>query len=130
MVDVSKIIDRLKELKGLNSDAELARFLGGYERAAPGGWRKRNSLPWEELFAKCRHDDLNFILFGERRDESEDSLTYGALRDELAESRGKILQEMKIQSAAVTRLIRKLHESVHGPLSAELIRSLTGEDQS
>jgi hypothetical protein len=126
-VDVPKIIERLKELNGLASDAEFARFLGGYERAAPGGWRKRNSLPWEEVFAKCRHQDMNYVIFGERRDTGGSPITEQTLREILSENRGKTVQEIKLQLAGLWEGIRRLFERVHGPLGPEADRKPADE---
>lgn len=122
--DVPKIIERLKELEGVNSDAELGRIFD-VGRAAVGGWRDRNTLPWEKVFTKYGHMDLNWIVYGRKTEESGEVVTRGMLLEELAVNRGKIVQELKMQLAGLWSGIKGLHESAHGPLEPEAGRNLT-----
>lgn len=61
----AEIFDRLKEVRGLQSDAELAREMGVLPKKL-AVWRLRNTLPMEELIAYCRlyHFNLESVLTG------------------------------------------------------------------
>lgn len=65
-MDKNIIFNRLKQIKGMESDAQLADFLG-VTAATLSNWRRRNSLDYDVLLSKCEDVDLNYLLFGEQK---------------------------------------------------------------
>jgi phage repressor protein C with HTH and peptisase S24 domain len=62
--DKSLILNRLKTIKNLSSDRELADFLGITTQNL-SNWRSRNTIDYDLLFTKCVDVDLNWILTGD-----------------------------------------------------------------
>lgn len=62
--DVNKILDRIKLLFSLVSDAELAEFMD-VSPPTVSNWRTRGSVPYEKIIAKCEGKSLDLIFKGE-----------------------------------------------------------------
>ncbi|TCV87242.1 helix-turn-helix domain-containing protein [Testudinibacter aquarius] len=69
-LDVSSIIERMKETVRANSDKSLAEMIG-VPSTNISNWRSRNSLPPEIYitFVKRWGLSLDWLLLGERKDE-------------------------------------------------------------
>lgn len=61
--DISQILDSIRHYLKVNSDADLANFLG-VKPSTVSSWRKRNSLDFELIYAKCNEIDANWLLSG------------------------------------------------------------------
>jgi len=66
IIETSAIIERLKQARGHEKDAELARELGVPPKKL-GVWKLRNTVPLEELTTFCRQFNYNleWVLTGE-----------------------------------------------------------------
>lgn len=62
-MDKSLIIKRLKNAKNIQSDAELAIFLG-ISKSTLSNWYKRNSIDYDLLFSKCEPINIDWLLTG------------------------------------------------------------------
>lgn len=62
--NVGAILDRLKRLKGLQTDVELSRALGLTDQAV-SVWRNRGTADFPKIIAYCRGEDLNWIMWGD-----------------------------------------------------------------
>jgi transcriptional regulator with XRE-family HTH domain len=71
----SPVIDKIKSLKNIKHDSELARILG-IEQSTFSERRKRNSLPYKEIidFAEKENISLDWLLNG-RGDETDTDKT-------------------------------------------------------
>ncbi len=58
------ILDRIREAYNFKSDAELARYLGK-DPSTISTWRKRNSVNFNLIFAKCNDLNANYIVHGD-----------------------------------------------------------------
>lgn len=63
--NLSKIIKRIKQLKGLQTDTQVAQLLG-MSRENLNNYKRRNSIPRKAIETFCLHDgiSLNYILYG------------------------------------------------------------------
>ncbi len=61
--NVDLILDRVKSLYNLRSDAELAGFLGN-KPGTISAWRSRKSIDLPLVLAKCREANAHFVVFG------------------------------------------------------------------
>lgn len=66
MREVDAILDRIKTLKGLKSDVELASIFD-VARSTVSNWRQRGSIPYKEIVSLCEHEniDLADVFIGE-----------------------------------------------------------------
>ena len=62
-IDASAIIERLKQSLGVETDAELANYLGIDPRGI-SNWRARQTVPMDLILTKCGHVDLNYVFRG------------------------------------------------------------------
>jgi hypothetical protein len=62
-VDVNGILNRVKDLTSMKNDRALA-LLFGVKPNTLSGWRERNSMSYERLFAVCEvlKLDMNFVV--------------------------------------------------------------------
>lgn len=72
MVLINDILERIEKHINSKSDAAIARALGIKNKnssAYVGNWRKRGTIPWEELcnFAIKEHLSFDWLLNGEER---------------------------------------------------------------
>lgn len=58
------ILNRLKEAYKINTDTELARFLG-VSKSTLSNWISRDSMDYDKIFSKCEHININWLLRGE-----------------------------------------------------------------
>ncbi len=65
--DVATVLDRIKEIKRLATDAELAEYLG-YSPSTIAYYRMYGSLPYARIVEKLWEEDLNFVFKGVRFD--------------------------------------------------------------
>ena len=66
-MDIDLIISRLKEIKNIKSDADLADYLGVKQPNIPQ-WRRRNSINLELIFSKCNREEFDYVMYGEQKD--------------------------------------------------------------
>lgn len=59
-----EIISRLKIAIKANTDNEVSSYLG-ISKATLSNWKKRNSCDFLLLFSKCKHINLNWLIYGE-----------------------------------------------------------------
>jgi transcriptional regulator with XRE-family HTH domain len=71
MPSVSDVLERIKVLKNIKKDADLAKMLG-VEPNTVTTWRKRGSLPYEKIIAFCEREkvSLDALFMGEGRIEA------------------------------------------------------------
>lgn len=62
-IDTNKILDRLKTVYEIRSDAALARMLG-ISRTTPAGWRTRDSADLYTIFKAFPDVNLNWLVRG------------------------------------------------------------------
>ena len=65
-IDVESILNRVKSVYKLKSDADVARFFD-VSRATPSSWRKRNTIDFQAFVTRCRDQDLNWLILGEKK---------------------------------------------------------------
>lgn len=53
MLTANDVLDKIKSIKKVSNDTELAVLLGAKGQSTVGSWRKRNSLPYEEIISFC-----------------------------------------------------------------------------
>jgi Bacteriophage CI repressor helix-turn-helix domain. len=58
-----EILERVKSHYKLNSNAELAKFLG-ISASSLSNWYTRNTIDFELVFTKCEDIDLNWLVYG------------------------------------------------------------------
>lgn len=107
LLDVEAILERLKEIYGLGSDADLARFL----EMTPSGvstWKRRGTLDLSYIVEKClstptpnlKTVNLHWLIAGEGAASLE--TVQSIVVDEITNQTPGILQEV------VSRIIEKL----------------------
>lgn len=57
------ILSRLKLALDLSTDTSLSNFLG-IDKSTLSAWKRRNSIDYELIFAKCTHLNYDWILTG------------------------------------------------------------------
>jgi len=62
-MDKLLILNRIKDVKNLSSDKELAIFLGITTQSL-SNWKSRNTIDYETVFTKCVDVNLNWLLSG------------------------------------------------------------------
>lgn len=74
---VQELIDRIKELKGLKTDKQVALELG-MKRTALAERKRRDSLPKDELwdFARREGFSLTYLIYGEGSKLEDESVEY------------------------------------------------------
>ncbi len=74
--DISKIIERIKKLKHIDSDAKVAELLG-MERSGLYGHIKKKTIPYKRLSAFSQQEGIPiaYILYGEGAPHSSESYT-------------------------------------------------------
>lgn len=70
--NASKVLDKLKDELGIDTDAALADHLKVRPNTV-STWRNRDSLPYEQIIAECEGVDLNWLFHG--RDKSRSAIT-------------------------------------------------------
>lgn len=60
----TKILDRLKTAKEYHSDVQLASFLKK-DPSTISTWRKRDSIDYSVILAKCHDINANYLFYGE-----------------------------------------------------------------
>lgn len=63
-LDKSLILSRLKSVKNLATDTELAKMLG-ISKSTLSNWYSRNSIDYDLVFSICEHVNLNWLLTGD-----------------------------------------------------------------
>lgn len=66
MRTVNEILDKIKQIKGLKSDAGLAQLLN-VKPSTVANWRARKTLPFENIVAFCEDENINisWLLTGQ-----------------------------------------------------------------
>ena len=91
------ILQRVKNLYGFSKDADLANFLQ-VSPSTISTWRKRDSIDWALLFAKCKEADLNFLVKGEKKAPS------GAY-DNLVNQANDSIDELEYEAASLSKTL-------------------------
>ncbi|MCD6099670.1 MAG: helix-turn-helix transcriptional regulator [Candidatus Marinimicrobia bacterium] len=65
-VKIEEILKRLKQLKGLKTDTELAQYLGVKQNTI-SSWKRRRTIPYNLFISKCEEEkiNLNWLLTGQ-----------------------------------------------------------------
>jgi hypothetical protein len=63
----SQILDEIRSMRGLKSDSQLGKLLGGVGQSTIGSWRARNSIPFEKIVAFCHREgqSLDSLILGD-----------------------------------------------------------------
>lgn len=63
----SQIIDEIRLMRGLKSDAQLGKLLGNISQTTIGSWRARNSIPFKKIVAFCHREgqSLDTLVLGD-----------------------------------------------------------------
>jgi Bacteriophage CI repressor helix-turn-helix domain len=63
----SQILDEIRSMRGLKSDAQLGKLLGNISQATIGSWRARNSIPFKKIVAFCHREgqSLDTLVLGD-----------------------------------------------------------------
>jgi len=66
MRTIEEILDKIKELKGLKTDTDLAEFFGVKPQTI-STWRKRKTIPYDLLIAFCEKEDwpIGWLIAGQ-----------------------------------------------------------------
>jgi len=59
MLQFTNIVDKLKELTGEKQDIQIAKLLKA-DSAKFAQWKKRNTIPIQELVSYCNDNDVDF----------------------------------------------------------------------
>lgn len=89
LINIELIINRLKKTLNITSDSELADKLG-VGKSTISNWRKRNSIDYTTIFTLCEHIDLNYLIYGEVK---EDGVAYKTI----SESQSKLISSLEKQ---------------------------------
>ncbi|OGJ89822.1 MAG: hypothetical protein A2268_07520 [Candidatus Raymondbacteria bacterium RifOxyA12_full_50_37] len=63
-MNIQRILETIKESRGLKTDKQLADFLGLKSKNLLSLWKKRNSANLQLILSKCKDLDKN-LLFGQ-----------------------------------------------------------------
>lgn len=101
---VKKILDKLKAVKGFESDRDLCAYLD-VKPATLSNWKSRGNMDYELIFTKCVQDsiDLNWLIL----DSSTDSKNQN-------ESEHKYLLDLLAEKERVIQLQQKYIERLEG----------------
>lgn len=73
MVSMAVVLDRIGVYLKTKSDAEIGRALGKNENPSQyvNNWRRRGTIPWEELFNFSQREGVSFdwLLTGEKEND-------------------------------------------------------------
>ena len=63
----SKILNEIRAIKGIKSDSQLGKLLGGVGQSTIGSWRARNTVPFDKIFAFCHREgqSLDSLILGD-----------------------------------------------------------------
>lgn len=63
----SQILDEIRSMRGLKSDAQLGKLLGNISQTTIGSWRARNSIPFKKIVAFCHREgqSLDTLVLGD-----------------------------------------------------------------
>lgn len=63
----SQILDEIRSMRGLKSDAQLGKLLGNISQTTIGSWRARNSIPIKKIVAFCHREgqSLDTLVLGD-----------------------------------------------------------------
>lgn len=86
----SLILNKIKIANNLNTDTELAIFLG-VTKSVLSNWRGRDTIDFELVLSKCEHLDLNWLI--KENDEEVIKLGGNEINTKLPDNLVKILNE-------------------------------------
>lgn len=68
-----EILQRIAEYENVKTDEELGAVLNGKPKSTVSNWRRRNTIPIEEIATYCFDKELSFdwVLTGRERGKSE-----------------------------------------------------------
>ena len=101
-MNIIDILNRIKKFYNLQSDKELAEFLGIRPQVL-NNWKKRNTIKIEILSERCSEMDLNYLLRGE-------SLYDYQKRKRKLESLVKKIEEIEAENRALLQKLQELPE--------------------
>lgn len=63
----SQILDEIRSIRGLKSDAQLGKLLGGISQNTISSWRVRNSIPFKKIVTFCHREgqSLDTLVLGD-----------------------------------------------------------------
>lgn len=63
----SQILDEIRSIRGLKSDAQLGKLLGNISQNTISSWRARNSIPFKKIVAFCHREgqSLDTLVLGD-----------------------------------------------------------------
>ncbi|TSE08755.1 helix-turn-helix domain-containing protein [Aquimarina algiphila] len=106
------ILDRLKELLEIDSDFSLSEYLG-VKANTISSWKKRNSLDYSLIIAKCEHEsfDLNYVFLNSSKDlktikNTNENSKLAKIAFEKAEKNEEVIEELKCQIEGFKTLLK------------------------
>lgn len=114
--NANNILDRLKEVKNLPSDASIADYLGK-DPSTISTWRRRNTLDFATILEKCKPDEIAYIIYNKSihrypEAESDHSLTVNDDREPAYDTTHIESQISSLSDSLVDRIR-------HAPLSKD-----------
>jgi predicted nucleic acid-binding Zn-ribbon protein len=97
-----KIIERLKVLFKVKTDTELALRLG-VAQSTLASWKKRDSIDYALVIAKCDDGDLNWLFRGDSMEMPQEELEVTQLESEIDAMKAQV-QSLRQQLNARVRL--------------------------
>ena len=71
MINVKKIVEKLKEYLNIRTDDQLAEYFGVHYSTV-SGWKKRNSISVELIMEKVKDIDMNWLLYDHDIEKTND----------------------------------------------------------
>jgi hypothetical protein len=106
--DTNLILNRIKKVKNIEKDAELARFLG-ITSGLLANWKTRNTYNLDILLAKCSDISLDWLLLGKGE----------MLRSQSVENTGIEIQNNQSTIETQINNIRDMSEHIHSLIDTQ-----------
>ncbi len=102
---VKKILDKLKSLKGFESDKELCSYLN-VKPATLSNWKSRGNIDYTLIFTKCVQDsiDLNWLILGSTHNSTVNATGNSNDYEKLLIEKERVIQ---LQQKYIERLERE-----------------------
>jgi len=108
MRSATEILDEIRTLKGLGSDAALGELFG-VKQSTVASWRGRNSIPYEEIIAFCVKEGISIDgLFTSKAKPAAVAEVHETYRKAVDPVIGKINQHLEQMSEADRKAVEQI----------------------